>query len=67
MKSEKSSLENIGYIKELPKGSDIKDYEEIIIKNKKGEKITMYRLTEQDTEEDISNFEDSWRVFKSYL
>ena len=68
MGSKKSSLESIGYIKKLPKGSDIKDYEEIYIKNKKGKKIVMYRLIEKYVpEDDINNFEESWRVFNSYL
>ena len=43
-KPEFSSLKKIGYLKSLPKGADSSDYESITIKNKKGEKIMMYRL-----------------------
>ena len=68
MRSKKTSLEKIGYIKKLPKDSNIRDYETITIKNKKGEKITMYRPLEDAKQiDEINNFEESWRVFNSYL
>lgn len=68
MGSKKTSLEKIGYIKKLPKNSDIRNYETITIKNKKGEKITMYRhLNDTKQIDETNNFEESWRVFNSYL
>ena len=62
------AFEEIGYVKKLPKGSDINDYESITIKNKNGEKIKLYR-NRVDIEEidDTSNFTNSWNVFNSYL
>jgi len=68
VKSESSSLEKIGYIKSLPKGARISDYESIIIKNKNGKKITMYRCISQNQETDkTEDFKKSWEVYKSYL
>ena len=63
-----SSLEKIGYIKSLPKGADINDYESISIKQKNGEIITLYRTLEDRKEfDDIANFSNSWNVFNSCL
>ena len=67
-KPESSSLKKIGYLKSLPKGADSSDYESITIRNKKGEKIIMYRLIpETKIMDDIENFSSSWKVYKSYL
>ena len=63
-----SSLEKIGYIKSLPKGADINNYEKISIKKKNGETLILYRALEDRKEiDDTSNFSSSWGVFNSYL
>ena len=63
-----SSLEKIGYIKSLPKGADINDYENISIKAKNGKTLILYRVLEdREKIDDISNFSNSWEVFNSYL
>ena len=63
-----SSLEKIGYLKTLPKDADINDYESLLITEKDGEKITLYRLSSEREEfDDTSNFSHSWDVFNSYL
>jgi len=63
-----SSLEKIGYIKTLPKNSDINEYESISVKNTDGESIVLYRFIENKTNlDDTSNFSNSWEVFNSFL
>ena len=63
-----SSLEKIGYLKTLPKDADINDYESLLITEKDGEKITLYRLSSEREEfDDTSNFSNSWDVFNSYM
>jgi hypothetical protein len=63
-----SSLEKIGYIKTLPKNSDINDYESISVKNTNGDSIVLYRFIETKTDfDDTSNFSDSLEVFNSFL
>ena len=63
-----SSLEKIGYLKILPKGADINDYESLVITTKKGTKITLYRLASEKIQfDDASNFNSSWDVFNSNL
>ena len=63
-----SSLEKIGYIKTLPKNSDINDYESISVKNTNGESIVLYRFIETKTDfDDTSNFSNSLEVFNSFL
>ena len=63
-----SSLKKIGYQKELPKGSDINDFEVISVTQKNGDKINLYRNKEKKQEiDDTSNFESSWEVFNSLL
>ena len=63
-----SSLEKIGYIKTLPKNSDINEYESISVKNTNGESIILYRFLENKTDfDDTSNFSNSWEVFNSFL
>jgi hypothetical protein len=62
------AFEEIGYVKKLPKGSDINDYESIKIKINNGEKLTLYRnLSEKKEIDDTSNFGSSWDVFNSLL
>jgi len=62
------AFEDIGYIKKLPKGSDINDYESINIKINSGEKLTLYRnLSEKKEIDDTSNFGSSWDIFNSLL
>ena len=64
----KSSLENIGYLIKLPKDSDINDYESILMTDKDGEKIRLYRLSSEKKEfDDTNNFSSSWDIFNSYL
>ena len=64
----KSSLENIGYLIKLPKDSDINDYESILMTDKDGEKIRLYRLSSEKKEfDDTNNFSNSWDIFNSYL
>jgi hypothetical protein len=63
-----SSLEKIGYIKTLPKNSDINEYESISVKNTNGESIVLYRFIETKTDfDDTSNFSNSLEVFNSFL
>ena len=63
-----SSLEKIGYIKTLPKNSDINEYESISVKNTNGESIVLYRFIETKTDfDDTSNFNNSLEVFNSFL
>ena len=63
-----SSLEKIGYIKLLPKGADINDYENISITEKNGKTLILYRALEgRKKTDDTSNFSSSWGVFNSYL
>ena len=63
-----SSLEKIGYIKTLPKNSDINDYVSISVKNTNGESIVLYRFIETKTDfDDTSNFSNSLEVFNSFL
>ena len=63
-----SSLEKIGYIKTLPKNSDINEYESISVKNTNGESIILYRFIETKTDfDDTSNFSNSLEVFNSFL
>lgn len=63
-----SSLEKIGYVKILPKGADINDYESLLITGKDGQKIALYRLSSIRKEfDDTSNFHNSWDVFNSHL
>ena len=63
-----SSLEKIGYIKTLPKNSDINEYESISVKKTNGESVVLYRFIETKTDfDDTSNFSNSLEVFNSFL
>ena len=63
-----SSLEKIGYQKNLPKGSDINDFEVISITQKNGIKINLYRNKKEKKEiDETTNFDSSWEVFNSLL
>ena len=63
-----SYLEKIGYQKSLPKNADIDNYESIIITQKDGIKIKLYRLSSlKETFDDTTNFNNSWNIFNSYL
>lgn len=67
-KKDKTSLESIGYIKEIPKNADINDYEKINIKNKNGITKILYRRIEKLQEFDkITDFNNSWRIFNDHL
>tara|TARA_B100000287_G_scaffold402268_1_gene423041 strand:- start:309 stop:518 length:210 start_codon:yes stop_codon:yes gene_type:complete len=64
----KSSLEKIGYLKSIPKNSDLHDYESIIIKKKNGQKCTLYRnIQERPKFDEINNFKSSWKTFNDHL
>ena len=68
MSDKTTSLEKIGYIKTLPKNSDINDYESISVKNTNGDSIVLYRFIETKTNfDDTSNFSNSLEVFNSFL
>ena len=63
-----SSLEKIGYQKNLPKESDINDFEVISVTQKNGTKINLYRNKKEKHEiDDTTNFDSSWEVFNSFL
>ena len=63
-----TSLEKIGYIKNLPKNADINEYESVSVKNTNGESIILYRFLENRTDfDDTSNFSNSLEVFNSFL
>ena len=63
-----SSLEKIGYIRKLPKGADINDYESVKLKGKGKKTITLYRnLKDVQEIDDTNNFSRSWDVFNSHL
>ena len=62
------SLEKIGYQKNLPKGSDINNFEVISVTQKNGIKINLYRSKkEKQNIDDTTNFDRSWEVFSSLL
>lgn len=63
-----SSLKKIGYQKNLPKGSDINDFEVISVTQKNGIKINLYRSKKEKQKiDDTTNFDSSWEVFNSLL
>ena len=63
-----SSLEKIGFIKQLPNNANLDDYEVITINDKSGKKILMYRLKkEQINKEDLEDFNRSWTTFQQTL
>ena len=63
-----SSLEKIGYTRNIPKGANLDNFETISVKNKSGEQITLYRNKLEKAESDeISNFNRSWDIFNSNL
>ena len=63
-----SSLEKIGFIKQLPNNANLDDYEVITINDKSGKKILMYRLKkEQINKEDLEDFNRSWTTFQQNL
>ena len=62
------SLEKIGYTKDVPKSSDLDNFETISVTSKSGEKITLYRnKLEKEEFDEISNFSKSWDIFNSHL
>ena len=62
------SLEKIGYQKNIPKGTDINDFEVISVTQKNGRKINLYRNKKEKQEiDDTTNFDSSWEVFNSLL
>jgi hypothetical protein len=63
-----SSLEKIGYTRDIPKGANLDNFETISVKNKSGEQITLYRnkLGKEELDE-TSDFNRSWDIFNSNL
>ena len=63
-----SRLEKKGFLSQLPPKANIDDFEEIIINEKSGEKLKMYRRKkEQIDKEDLENFTRSWTTFQQHL
>ena len=68
MSSTISRLEKKGFLSRLPPKANIDDFEEIIINEKSGEKLKMYRRKkEQIDKEDLENFTSSWTTFQQNL
>ena len=68
MSSTISTLEKKGFLSQLPPKANIDDFEEIIINEKSGEKLKMYRRKkEQIDKEDLENFTSSWTTFQQNL
>ena len=62
------SFEKIGYTKDVPKSSDLDNFETISIKLKSGDTITLYRnKLEKEEFDEISDFSKSWNIFNSHL
>ena len=67
-RKKKSSLKAIGYLEQIPRGADINDYEQINIKNKKGNTKTLYRPIKKLNEiDETTNFNKSWKIFNNHL
>ena len=68
MSSTISRLEKKGFLSRLPPKANIDDFEEVIINEKSGEKLKMYRRKkEQIDKEDLENFTSSWTTFQQNL
>ena len=68
MSSTISRLEKKGFLSRLPPKANIDDFEEVIINQKSGEKLKMYRKKkEQIDKEDLENFTSSWTTFQQNL
>ena len=68
MSSTISRLEKKGFLSQLPPKANIDDFEVIIINEKSGEKLKMYRRKkEQINKEDLENFTSSWTTFQQNL
>ena len=68
MSSTISRLEKKGFLSQLPPKADVNDFEEVIINEKSGEKLKMYRKKkEQIDKEDLENFTSSWTTFQQNL
>ena len=68
MSSTISRLEKKGFLSQLPPKANIDDFEVIIINEKSGEKLKMYRRKkEQIDKEDLENFTSSWTTFQQNL
>ena len=68
VEKKQSSLEKVGYIKQLPTDAVISDYESILVKNNKGKSTTLYRkIVEEKKIDDTVNFSESWDMFNSLL
>ena len=64
----KSSLNEIGYVKKIPRDTDMDDYEKIDIKDKNGKVNTLYRpINESNKFDETTNFNKSWEVFNNHL
>ena len=68
MSSTISRLEKKGFLSQLPPKANIDDFEVIIINEKSGEKLKMYRRKKvQINKEDLENFTSSWTTFQQNL
>ena len=62
------ALEKIGYTKNIPKRSNLENFDTISIKNKSGENINLYRKkSKKAVFDEISDFNKSWDVYNNYL
>ena len=62
------AFKKIGYLQNIPEGSDLDNFETISIKSKSGDNITLYRNKSDKKEfDEISDFHKSWDIFNSYL
>ena len=62
------SFEKIGYTKNVPKGSNLDNFETLSVTIKSGEKITLYRNKLEKKEfDETSDFNRSWEIFNSHL
>ena len=64
----KSSLNEIGYVKKIPRDADMDDYEKIDIKDKNGKVNTLFRPKNRAKMfDETTNFNKSWEIFNNYL
>tara|TARA_B100001758_G_C18316338_1_gene560724 strand:- start:93 stop:305 length:213 start_codon:yes stop_codon:yes gene_type:complete len=68
LKKKISSFKKIGYLKQIPKNADINDYESLLITQKNGKKVTLYKpISENKIFDNITNFNNSWKIFNKNL
>ena len=68
MSSTISTLEKKGFLSRLPPKANIDDFEEVIINEKSGEKLKMYREKKEQIDIDgLEDFTHSWTTFQQNL